>query len=392
MKYIFFKSTENKIEDSTEVHSLKIYKLTNKYINSLSDEMIESLGQLINTNLNPLPFLGSFLGNFYARLIDFKHSEDKLDYLFEYSTEKIEFTGSTPFKKIVHIRIECRHYLRHNLVLISSKDDIEDKLSLYVAALLPYYLITRTANGSLPGYKPPKWKEISLSLEELSTISSVLGEMLVKGIDKPLPLQDMGNKFISCADSIIRSVEVKPYRKNSYSIKIRESDITQRIVIDTKGTLKFNGLLHHYTIDGMVHAILALNMKLSQLLPIGTILHEYFELAHPDMYEEARLKQEKRIMEDFANLISLEIGYKKEEDISYLSFMTAFNLLINTGCSTENYRDSSGDYLFSYEVLMTFLRKYLKLKHNISLTDTQLESLVEKFKATISSSKNNLLL
>lgn len=393
MKYLFFKNTSDDKEDSNEVHNLKIYKVTTKYIESFSEEMLENLNGLIGKSLNTLPFLGSFLGSYNTVLLNYTYSKGKVIYLLEYIIEKIEFNGTMPFKKVTHTKIECCHYLKHNVLLLTSKDSIEDKCTLCSAALIPYYLLVRTSCGSLPGYKPPKWKEFSLSLEDLNIICTILGEMLAKNIESPLSFSELYCKLISYTNTDNRSVDIKPYRKNSYIIKIKGSDVTQNIIMDVKGGIKFNYMLNEYVISEMVYSVLMLNFNKKAhelLIPIGTILHEYFDLAYTDMYEDARIKQERRILEDFINLISTDESNKKTEDISYLSLTAAFNMLINSGRNIEKLRDSSGDFLFDYETLLTFISKYLKLKHNISLTEHQLESLVQKFVDTITPYRNSL--
>ncbi|WP_163195342.1 hypothetical protein [Clostridium thermarum] len=394
MKYVFFSHSFDEKEISKKVTNLKLYKITTRYLDKLTVEMVKSLQQLVGKGVNDLPFLGSYLNKYNTVLVNFSHSENKVNYLLDYSIEKLDFNGTMPVKRIIHTRVECRHYLEQNLLLLVQKEDIEDKYTLCIATLLPYYLIIKTSYGEFPSYKPPKWQELSLSSMELTSLSTMLGELLAKEVAGPIPLTKLNNSFICLSVSHVKSTELKPYRKDSYILKIKTLDHTQRIVLDSRSRLRYNHTIHPYVIDEIISIIIILKQSKGShalFFPVNTILQEYFASVHPEMYEEARLKLQRKILDDFINLLKPNNDtHKKEEDISYVFFTAAFNALIRLGCSSKLQRDSSSDYSFSYEALFNFTGKYLKFKYNINLSDFQLESLFKRFHASMDTSENSL--
>ena len=125
---LFFNRESNYSEQVDVNISLKLYRLTVNYADSFSADMLDALKSLSGNTLNNLPFMGSYMGGCTGVLLDFEYINGIMTYLFDFSVEKLEFNGAVPHRKIKHIRMECRHFIKNSAVLITEDKEVEDRL------------------------------------------------------------------------------------------------------------------------------------------------------------------------------------------------------------------------------------------------------------------------
>ncbi|MDP4091125.1 MAG: hypothetical protein Q8930_17910 [Bacillota bacterium] len=384
---LFFREILGQQEEKSMDIRLKLYRLSVKYPSSLSPEMERVLHELAGRSLNDLPFIGSYLKRCTAILLDVLYSDGIISYLFDFSIEKIEYNSSVPVRRVEHSHIECRHYLRSSIVVITGTEEIEDSAILGVTALLPYYLTLKTTLNGLPDYSPPSWQEITLSMEELCCLGNILGDMLWKDITEPQNFRSLQNKLMQLDADYDKTVTAKPFRSNAFAVRIKQDESVRQLLINTKGEIKLNFLIPSYIIDSIISVVSLVKqdeINLQLLIPVEVILNSYFEMIHRDMLPEARLKLEKKILEDF---IQLSMPGTQDEaqirGISYIFFTAGFNLLVRIAASSRALEKSPDNFSFTYEALSTFLKLYIKHRYNITVMESRMDDVLYRFSRLI---------
>lgn len=346
--------------------------------------MISVLNDLAGINLSSLPFISSYLNKFNAFLLDANYSKGIITYLFDFNIEKLQYDdAAVPIRKIVHNKIECRHSLESNIIVITKNVAVEDKIVLGVASLIPHYLVMKTSLSGLPNYMPPKWQEISFSQEQLSCIGNIIGDMLRKGINASIESDSFINKLTLAEASDICAIIAKPYRTNSFVIRLKRENYSNEMLITNKGEIKLNYLISPSIIDCLITSVwlIKLNEKnLTLLTPINSTTDYYFKIIHVQMLPEARIKLEKKILKDFLQLLLQDLPEADNSlNISYIWLTSAFNILIRIASTCNGQYKASTNLSFSYEALSSFLIMYCKKKYGTILTENDIDIAFDKF-------------
>ncbi len=346
--------------------------------------MINVLNNLVGMNLSSLPFISSYLNKFNAFLLDANYSKGIITYLFDFNIEKLQYDdAAVPIRKIVHNKIECRHSMESNIIVITKNAAVEDKIVLGVASLIPHYLVMKTSLSGLPNYRPPKWQEISFSQEQLSCIGNIIGDMLGKGINAFIDSDSFITKLTLAEDSDICAIIAKPYRTNSFVIRLKYENYSNEMLITNKGEIKLNFLISLSIIDCLITSVwlIKLNEKnLTLLTPINSTTDYYFKIIHVQMLPEARIKLEKKILKDFLQLLLQDLPEADNGlNRSYIWLTSAFNILIRIASTCNGQYKASTNLSFSYEALSSFLIMYCKKKYGTILTENDIDIAFDKF-------------
>lgn len=391
---LFFNRESNYSEQVDVNISLKLYRLTVNYADSFSADMLDALKSLSGNTLNNLPFMGSYMGGCTGVLLDFEYINGIMTYLFDFSVEKLEFNGAVPHRKIKHIRMECRHFIKNSTVLITEDKEVEDKVILAAAALMPYILLIKISIGGPPDYKPPRWQEINLTHEELNYIGNLAGEMFSKNITTDLGFKCFCNRVTICERHSDNAVTAKPFRSNSFIVRLKYVEPVKQLLINTKAEIKIDFFISPYVIDCIIDAVFIAKLNkdsISLLTPVSISLDSYFKTIHRDILQEARIKLERKILEDFIQLLSSDAyDDRKCDDISYIFFTAAFNILIKIAAGYKNPEESVDNLSFNYEALSNFLILYSRHEYNVMLNESRLDSVIHIFSAMVRESYSNI--
>lgn len=392
---MFFYSDENSI-------NFKVYNLKTSYVNSFSEEMENELVNLIGKTLNDLPFICSFLRDNITTLLYAANTNDIIEYIFDYATEKIIVKDSVPRKAIIHNRAQCRHYLKKNIVIIQQNENIKNEIIVNVIALIPYCIGLQIFPHSPRGYIRPEFEEIHFTKEEIVSIGTTTCDIIRNDFTKSIQYKSLCSIIIDEKVNGQR-FDAKLYRGNSFIItdkdETQDCEKKQNLILNIKGEIKTDYPVEDEVIDTIITLIYykkCYNNFFSLLEPINTTLNKFLSSAYKDMYAEGKLRLKKRIIEEFIDLIFYECDDTKDSlQVSYVVFTAAFNALLKVPLakempSSQEHKNSTEEsYIFCHENIAHFITVCRETSLKAELKDSDLNDLFYSFINLLSKYKAN---
>jgi hypothetical protein len=330
---------DNSLESTIFINDgfkLKIIIIDNPPIARLDELQKQYLLSLRGKRMNDLPFAGAYLKN-KCILEDVILYDNIVEYKFNLESETIKSNDNMPVKVVVNQKVECRHLLNINALVLLFSDIVYIKDISKMVASIPEALYLRVNPGNELKYYNPKISEVKLEPLDLEIMKSFFFTFLRVNRN-----DEFKNDIFDISNFLIES----PLEKQNFQIKtsIRTNGkkvlfackgaggIRNKLIIRSNGEVQCTAGISSKLIIEIIKVVFLL-LRASNagefLASFEGSLEEFFESIHKDMEEEAKSRQKRLILYeiiDFLDAFRSDKLIRSDLSITYITVM--LNILI----------------------------------------------------------------
>lgn len=349
-------------------NKLKILFIDSPPLGGLDKTQRQYLLSLKGKKINDLPIVGTYLQN-ECILDDISIVDNTICYWFYLEREIIKIIDNWPKKIIEHHKLECRHFMNKNILVLSVSENLGIKDISNMLALIPEALRIKVYPDSVIRYCKPKISEVSLEHINMEIFKSFLFTLIK--IDSK---EDIKKEIFDVNNLLVETSLDKPTLKLKASIGAKgrqiqfsyksPKGISEKLVVRSNGEVQCTTGISTkliFEISEIFFLLSKVNNASEFLISFDGILEEYFQFIHKDMAEEAKIRQKRLI---FHELIDFFEAYYEENLIDQCLSNTHITIIINIiiyfsrGVNLNDTRVSESMELLDYSNFIRFITVY----------------------------------
>jgi hypothetical protein len=359
------------LENSTcfyKKNKLKIVFIDSPLLGGLDKTQKQYLFSLKGKKINDLPIVGTYLQN-KCILEDISIEDNTICYWFNLEREIIKIIDNFPKKIVEHHKLECRHFMNKNILVLSLIENLGIKDISSMLALIPEALRIKVYPDSAIRYCKPKISEVSLEHINMEIFKSFLFTLIK--IDSR---EDIEKEIFNVNNLLVETSLDKPALKLKASIGAKgrqiqfsyksPKGINEKLVVRSNGEVQCSTGISTkliFEISEIFFLLSKVNNASEFLISIDGILEEYFQYIHKDMAEEAKIRQKRLI---FRELIDFFEAFCEENLVDQCLSNTYITIIINIiiyfsrGTNLMDISVSESMELLDYSNLIRFITVY----------------------------------